>query len=93
MKGCPARARTVKELVKVIRNRDVQTGITASRHHAVAMTIQDLKTIMQWSEEVVPPNSTPSDQMGCMGMQTLYTFLKHNMMRAFLSTGFTLWTR
>ena len=92
MKGCPARARSIKELLKVIRNRDVQTGIAASRHHAVAMTIQDLDTIIRWSEEVVPPNLTQPDQTGSMQMP-LYTFLKHNMMRAFLSTGFTLWTR
>ena len=50
----------------------MQTGIAASCHHAVAMTIQDLDTIIRWSEEVVPPNLTQADQTGSMQMPLVF---------------------
>ena len=95
VKGCPARAPCVKDLLKIIRVRSNQTGAAATQKHAEAMKVEDLETIMNWSEsqhpiEAVELARSDSD----LGMPTdLATPLKHVMMRAFLSSGFTLWTR
>lgn len=90
-KGCPGRAGIIKELMKIIRNRDGKThGGLASRQHAAAMKIEILKKVMAWSEREAPPTSTRDEQCDAKG---LATFLNHYMMRAFFSSGFTLWTR
>jgi len=91
IKGCPARAGVIKELMKTIRNRDGKIhGGLASRGHAEAMRIEDLTKIMTCSEGKVPPTSARSEQHI---PKDLVAFLNHYMMRAFMSCGFTLWTR
>jgi len=90
VKGCPARAKIVKQLVKDVRNRDGHNGGAARRHHAEAMYPDDLQKIIECSEQRVPPTSTRNEQ-SCPS--ELSNFLIHSMMHAFLSTGYTLWTR
>src|SRR5258705_10133576 len=93
--GCPARAPSIRALVKMVRTRANKKGAAATRHHAEAMTRGDLQAMMEWSASQFPiesveqartpkVDSTPVD---------LAAALKHVMMRAFLSSGFTLWTR
>ena len=76
----------------MIRARDNQKGAAATRHHAEAMKIDYLDAIIKISESVAPPerilqmaSSDPPD--------SAVIALRHGMMRAFLSSGFTLWTR
>lgn len=90
VKGCPARAQTIKQLMKNVRNRDNQAGAAATRHHTEAMHLDDLQKIIACSESQVLLASTCGEQ-SCPS--ELHNFLIHNMMHAFLSAGFTLWTR
>jgi hypothetical protein len=85
--------------MEAIKNKSGSKGAAATRHHAEAMTIEDLQKIMEWSERtmssydimVIAGRKVDSDSdMGC---ETMKQQLKHLMMRAFLSSGFTLWTR
>jgi hypothetical protein len=87
--GCPARAYTIKQLVRLIRVRDKQKGAAATRHHAEAMKIEDLTTIIKWSDFMVPPENAAANSLSMAEAMPL----KHFMMRAFLTSGFTLWTR
>ena len=90
-KGCPARAGVIKDLMKTICNRDGKIhGGLASCGHAEAMQIEDLTKIVTCSEGKVPPTSVRSEQRI---PKDLFAFLNHYMMRAFISCGFTLWTR
>ena len=90
--GCPARSHTIKELVKVVRSRGKQKGAAATRHHAEAMKLEDLDTIIKWSEFMAPPEHIL--KLACSYSPDLEaSMLKHSMMWAFLSSGFTLWTR
>ncbi|KAL0957431.1 hypothetical protein HGRIS_001228 [Hohenbuehelia grisea] len=52
--GCPARAPSVRTLIKAIKNKSSAKGAAASRKHAVAMTLEDLTKIMEWSEKQCP---------------------------------------
>ena len=77
--------------MKTIHNWDGKIhGGLASHGHAEAMRIEDLAKIMAWSEEKVPLTSARSEQHI---PKDLVAFLNHYMMCAFLSCGFTLWTR
>lgn len=87
VRGCPAKSSTVRTFIKLIKAKSGAKGTAATRHHAEAMKIEDLAAIMQWSEREVPPESL-ANRGGDLKIQ-----LKHTMMRAFLSSGYTLWTR
>ncbi|KAL0957427.1 hypothetical protein HGRIS_001224 [Hohenbuehelia grisea] len=52
--GCTARAPSVRTLIKAIKNKSSAKGAAASRKHAVAMTLEDLTKIMEWSEKQCP---------------------------------------
>ena len=79
-------------MVKVVHSRDNQKGAAATRHHAEAMKIEDLDTIIKWSEFIA--TSEHVQQLASSDSpETAAAALKHCMMRAFLSSGFTLWTR
>ncbi|KAJ7644798.1 hypothetical protein FB45DRAFT_976028 [Roridomyces roridus] len=89
--GCPARAPEIEAFMKCIKTKTRVKGEAATRRHAEAMTIEDLRKIMEYSEkqcsaEVVKANQPPD-------LPALVVLLKHGMMRAFLSSGFCLWTR
>ena len=85
--GCPAKSSTIQTFIKLIKAKSRAKGTAATQHHAEAMKIKDLAAIMQWSECEVPPESL-AKRGGNLKIQ-----LKHTMMRAFLSSGYTLWTR
>ncbi|KAJ7916440.1 hypothetical protein B0H13DRAFT_2231652 [Mycena leptocephala] len=89
--GCPARAPEVQALLKCIKNKSRIKGEAATRRHAEATTIEDMQKIMAWSEGQCPlaelEKCKPKD------VAALLLLLKHRMMRAFLSSGYCLWTR
>ncbi|KAF9533156.1 hypothetical protein CPB83DRAFT_880296 [Crepidotus variabilis] len=87
--GCPARASEVTKLMRAIKNRGGQKGAAATRHHAEAMLYEDISRVMQKSNE-----THPIGMMSTASTSTLLAeILKHVMFRAFLTTGFILWTR
>jgi hypothetical protein len=61
----------------------------ATRHHAEAMGLEDLKKIMQWSDMQYPSESA----VELKDINELMLAVEHIMMRAFMTSGFTLWTR
>jgi hypothetical protein len=52
------------------------------------MTAEDLTQIISWSEKTSPPNQLAAND----GQEKLLAE-KHAMMRAYMTMGFTLWTR
>ena len=63
---------------------------TEGRHHAEAMRLEDITQVMNWSEMQCPPSKlcdSPKD------LDEMMHSVKHGLMRAFMTTGFVLWTR
>ncbi|TRM70318.1 hypothetical protein BD626DRAFT_563974 [Schizophyllum amplum] len=90
--GCPARASHVKAFITMIKNRDNAKGASATRNHAEAMTLEDLTVIMRRSEEQWP-SYLVNDPDTVEDSGSMYELMKHVMMRAFMSSAFTMWTR
>lgn len=88
VRGCPARAHAIRSLLDAIKVKDRADG--AARRHAQPMSVEDLKQVMEWSEEECPPRKL-GRLAESAGEQLLVA--KHGLMRALMSTGFTLWTR
>ncbi|KAJ6458538.1 hypothetical protein C8R45DRAFT_843762 [Mycena sanguinolenta] len=88
--GCPARAQIIQTFLKVIKNKSGVKGAAATRNHAEAMTMADMKKWTEWSESKWPRATL--DQKPRIASE-LQDKMKHFMMRAFGSSGFTLWTR
>ena len=90
MTGCPGRAPVVQSLINVIKNKSGAKGAAAGRHHAEAMKIEELRAVMEWSEkrraEMKVDTSLDDHDRAKM-------LAKHLEMEAFLSSGYTLWTR
>jgi hypothetical protein len=77
-----------------IKTRSRAKGAAATRQHADAMTIEDLRTMMQWSENECPSSKIePENGSLVKDVEQLQILTKHAMMRAFSSSAFTLWTR
>ena len=95
VKGCPARAPPVKALLRLVQVRAKQKGAAATRLHVEAMKLKDLETILDWSESQCPIETAQAFCTSRTGSPQIdhATSLKHVMMRAFLSSGFTLWMR
>lgn len=96
MSGCPARAGIVASLVKIIKIRDTEKGAAATRNHAEAISADDMKVMMDWSESICPASKlTEAVKMGVapQDLAERLLLLKHGQMRAFGSSGFNLWTR
>ncbi|KAJ7898823.1 hypothetical protein B0H14DRAFT_3554223 [Mycena olivaceomarginata] len=94
--GCPARAGIVASLVKIVKVRSVEKGALATRNHAEAISVEDMKIMMDWSESICPSSRLADAVKSGIAPQDLATrilLLKHGMMRGFSSSGFTLWTR
>jgi hypothetical protein len=96
--GCPARALVVTSIMKAIKTRGRVKGVSAARQHAEAMMIEELTYVMEWSEAQYPGHwlSTVNKQASAACLRDtrhLACVAKHGLMRAFLSSGFTLWTR
>jgi hypothetical protein len=59
-------------------------------HHVEAMRLEDITQVMHWSELQCPPlklGDKPKD------LDEMMHSMKHGLMRAFMTTGFVLWTR
>ena len=91
VKGCPARSSTIKSYIKVIASNSGAKGAAAAvRHHAEAMGLKELKEVIQWSEKRYPSEKLASESKD---IDELMLSVEHTMMRAFMTSGFTLWTR
>ncbi|KAF8327311.1 hypothetical protein F5887DRAFT_924829 [Amanita rubescens] len=89
VRGCPARSEVIKALLKQVKNKNGMEGGKALRNHARAVRIEDLNQMMDWSEKTFP-----SAHLARLGKEDITVeVIKHVLMRAFLSSGFTLWTR
>ncbi|KAJ7508230.1 hypothetical protein B0H11DRAFT_2169261 [Mycena galericulata] len=94
--GCPARAGIVQSLLKAIKVRAKEKGTAATRNHAEAISAEDMKVMMDWSESVCPSSKLAEAVKSGVAPRDRATrnlLLKHGMMRAFSASGFTLWTR
>ena len=92
--GCPARALSVRTVLDAINTKSGVKGATATRKHAEAMTVEDLQKMMRWSEnECLHSYIDPERVKAVQSVERLQFLTKHGMMRAFSSSGFTLWTR
>lgn len=94
--GNPAHSAAAQDMMEVLKNNEGAEG--SSRNHASAMTIEDMQKIMAWSHKQCP------DELICLiysQVQTEATLdrdevnlaQKHLALRAFATTGFTIWTR
>lgn len=107
--GCPARSRAIRGMLRVIKNKNGIRGANTIRNHAEAMRVEQLARIMAWSEKVCPladiedlvstdlaenmgANESGEVMLATMKRVSMLT-IKHVLMRAFMSTAFTLWTR
>ncbi|KAF8798245.1 hypothetical protein BYT27DRAFT_7264839 [Phlegmacium glaucopus] len=89
--GCPARASAVRSVLRAVKTRAHTKGALATRNHAEAITIEEIRKLMNWSEKNCPNeklNSTPVENM-----EELKLCLEHGLMCAFMTSAFTLWTR
>ncbi len=87
--GCPARAEIIYETLRSIKNKHAVEG--AKRRQAEAMTLDDLRRVIQWSEMQCPLQELTIIPTPNLSNHLLS--LNHGLMRAFMSAGFTLWTR
>jgi hypothetical protein len=88
LSGNPARAASVEDIMTTIKNKCGAKG--GQRNHAEAIRIEEMKQVMDWSEAQCPEVTVGSEMRDVARL--LHT-AKHVMMRAFMSTGFTIWTR
>jgi len=90
VKGCPARAPAVMAVLHAVKIRAVEKGHAAVCNHAEAITIEEVQKIMEWSEKTCPDNllTLPVEDL-----EILMFRAEHALMRAFISSAFTLWTR
>ncbi|KAH9948145.1 hypothetical protein B0H21DRAFT_848678 [Amylocystis lapponica] len=86
--GNPALSAQVQDILHTIENKSRAGG--DGRNHAEAMTIGSMKKMMEWSEQTCPSDWLEKD---IKDLGTLLTVSKHFLMRAFMSSGFTIWTR
>lgn len=90
--GCPARASAIETFVKAVRTKSGAKGAAATRNHAEAIRIEELKKMMDWSEQQCGPEMLEKGFV-VTDLEMLKLIAKHGLMRAFMATGFTLWTR
>ena len=87
--GNPAMAPDVQDILHAIQNKGRAGG---GRDHAEAITIEDMRSMMQWSERCVSPEVDWA-AADITDISTLLEVAKHLSHRAFMATAFTLWTR
>ncbi|KAF8142622.1 hypothetical protein K438DRAFT_2113257 [Mycena galopus ATCC 62051] len=88
--GNPARAVEIQSFMKCIKNKARVKGAAATRQHAEATTIQDMRAMMQCSLSECPNKKVENVPKTA---DDLLLVIRHGQTRAFLSTGYTLWTR
>ncbi|KIL56121.1 hypothetical protein M378DRAFT_89832, partial [Amanita muscaria Koide BX008] len=84
--GCLARAPVIRGLLKTIKARCAHDV----KNQAEPMTIGEMVQMIRWSEQVVPQECL-AQQMNQSQEQFLVS--QHALMRALVTTAFTLWTR
>lgn len=90
--GCPAKSYDVKELIKSIKAREAKKASAAYRHHAEAMSIENMRAIvLQYSEGVCPNRALEDPPL--FDAAALKLLDLHGFMRAFMTTAFTLFSR
>ena len=91
VRGCPARAPAVRSVVEAVKIRARSKGASAARNHAEAMTVEEIQKIMRWSE-----TQCSNERLTSVPIETVEDLkhcLEHGLMRAFMPSAFTLWTR
>ena|ERR1700759_5216236 len=99
----------IREMMRIVKNKNGVRGANPVRNHAEAMHVGDLERIMAWSEKVCPladiedfvstdlaNNMSTNESVAVLQATTMRVsmpMIKHVLMRAFMSTAFTLWTR
>jgi hypothetical protein len=88
VRGCPARAPAIKSLLTVVKKKS--RAESTGRKHAAPMSIEELTQIIRWSESVCPPSQLTRPAQNA---KEQFLVAKHALMRAFMTSGFTMWTR
>lgn len=96
---CPARAPKVTKILKAIQIQEKEqkdhTGL--NRAHAEAIAIEELTTLIQWSEKTCPNNGVEDllkrEHKTMATVEELKFTWAHALFRAFTSVSWTLWTR
>jgi hypothetical protein len=75
-------------MMRAIKNKAVADAVP--RDHAEPMSCREMEAVMEWSALQVPMNC-----LGSLSQTSAHHLMvtKHGLMRAFMSTAFTLWTR
>lgn len=75
----------------MIASKSSAKGAAAAiRHHAEVLRLEELRKVMQWSELQYPSEMLAVEPKK---IDELMLAVEHVMMRAFMTSGFTLWTR
>lgn len=91
VKGNPARSSRIRSYIRVINSMSGEKGSsTEGRRHAEAMKLEDITQVMRWSELQCPPSKFEDAPKN---LDEMMHNVKHGLMRAFMTTGFVLWTR
>ena len=89
--GCPARAPAVRSVMQVVKTRAHAKGTSTTRNHAEAMTIEEIRKLINWSE-----TQCSNEWLTIVPIETMEESkhrLEHGLMRAFMESAFTLWKR
>ncbi|KAG0692192.1 hypothetical protein DFH29DRAFT_818041 [Suillus ampliporus] len=94
--GNPALSAAAQDMMEVLKNNEGAEG--GSRNHASAMTIKDMRKLMSWSYSECLDSVVSHIHQGVEGTSTLngadvILAQRHLMVRAFATTGITIWTR
>ncbi|KAG8946442.1 hypothetical protein FRC03_001367 [Tulasnella sp. 419] len=93
--GCPGTANEYTALVGHLKKKIVERGDT--RHHSQPMTIEAVRKLMAYSLEKCPASLVDDLDKGRIKAEdfnaTRLLVVKHLWFRAYLTTGWTLWTR
>ena len=89
--GCPARAPAVRSVLQAVKTRAHTKGASATRNHAEAITIEEIQKLMNWSE--MQCSNELLTMVPIETIEELKCCLEHGLMRAFMTSAFTLWTR
>jgi hypothetical protein len=76
--------------MQAVKTRARSKGASATRNHAEAMSIEEIQKLMNWSEMQC------SNELTTVPIETMEESkrrLEHGLMRAFMASAFTLWTR
>ncbi|KAG1778323.1 hypothetical protein EV702DRAFT_1044634 [Suillus placidus] len=94
--GNPALSAAAQDMMEVLKNNEGAEG--GSRNHASAMTIEDMQKLMAWSYSQCPDGIVSHIRQSVEGRSILdvanvILAQQHLMVRAFSTTGITIWTR